>query len=123
MGSAHCFQPDIAYLRRLTGVGSDAIASAKRELGGNVFTPPLKVSACTPVLIGAAIGVLGTRLAGNRTASSIVISGLVGSIVGCGGVLLWTSRRFTGCAVRRALRLVNATRDAHWLETHPIDYA
>jgi hypothetical protein len=67
---------------------------------------------------------LGTRLIGNRkSVSRLGMGGLLGSAVGFGAAFAWASRADSGCAARRAIRLVNAARDAHWLETHPIDYA
>ena len=116
-------RPDVDYLKSLVASGLDGIASAKGELDGPVFTPPLKSTVWPAVAIGATVGALGTRLGGNRRAPSLAIGGIVGSLVGFVAALAWTSRRFTGCATRRALRQVNATRDAHWLETHPINYA
>ena len=116
-------EPDITYLKRLIGSGFDGISSARREVGGRVFTPPLKSAAWKPIAIGAVAGVLGSRITGNRRASNIALGGLIGGLAGLGAVMAWTSRRFTGCAARRAFKQVNDTRDAHWLRAHPIDYA
>ena len=123
MDSLRRVQPDIAYLRSLIGAGLTGISAARREVGGQVFTPSLRTAAWTPAAIGATIGALGSGMTGSRKASRIAIGGLLGTLLGFGAALAWTSRRFTGCAARRATHLVNATRDAHWLEGHPIDYA
>jgi hypothetical protein len=114
---------DIGYIKDLVGSGLDGITSAKQELGSSVFTPPLKSTVWAPMAVGAVVGALGSRLSGNRKAPSIAIAGLAGSLVGLATALVWSSRSFTDCACRRAARLVNATRDARWLDTHPIDYA
>ncbi len=123
MQTTRGFEPDLAYLRALIRAGLEGISTARHELGGGVFTPPLTAAVWKPVAIAATVGALGTRLSGNRKAGNIVVGGLVGSVVGFGAALAWTSRRFTSRAARTALRLVNTTRDAHWLEAHPIDYA
>ena len=51
------------------------------------------------------------------------MGGLVGGAFGAAAALAWASRGFAGIAARKAVLQVNAARDAHWLETHPIDYA
>lgn len=123
MRSARWFQPDLSYLGTLIGAGWGGIASERRESNGPIFSPPLKTATWTPAAVGATIGALSTRLTGNRKARSIAVGGLVGSLLGVGATVAWTSRRFTGGAARRAVERINLTRDAHWLETHPITYA
>lgn len=114
---------DIGYLKALIGAGFDGISSARQELGGRVLTPPLRSVVWTPAAVGATVGALGTRLTGNRKPSSIAVGGLVGSLAGMAAGLLWTSRHFAGSAARKASERVSATREAHWLALHPIDYA
>jgi hypothetical protein len=124
METVRSLESDLAYLKQLVGAGLNGIGSARHELDGNMFTSPLQAVVWTPTAIGATIGMLGTRLIANRKSlSSVAIGGLVGSVLGVGAALAWSSRRFTGLAARKAVRHVNAARDAHWLETNPIDYA
>jgi hypothetical protein len=67
---------------------------------------------------------LTTRLDRNRkSASRTALGGLIGAALGLGAGLAWASRLHLAGAARTATRRVNATRDAHWLEAHPIDYA
>ena len=117
------FEPDLTYLKTLIAAGVDGVASASQERGDHVFTPPLREVVWAPAAIGATVGALGTRMTGNRKPSGIAVAGLLGGLVGLGAALAWASRGFTGYAAHRALRHVNAARDQHWLETHPIDYA
>ena len=35
----------------------------------------------------------------------------------------WKTRDLTGSMLQGASRAIETTRDEHWLETHPIDYA
>jgi hypothetical protein len=122
MDTARAHQPDFDYLRQLVGAGIDGIAAARREQAG-IFQPPLHTAVWPPFAIGATVGALGTHLTGKRKASTVAAGTVVGSLIGIGAALAWASRRFTGSAVRRATRNVNASRDLHWLETHPINYA
>jgi hypothetical protein len=121
---AHSLESNLAYLRQLFGAGLDGIGSARHELDGSVFPSPLEAALWTPTAVGATIGMLSTRLIGNRkSASSVAMGGLIGSLLGFSFGLVWTSRRWIGPSARTAMRHVNAARDAHWLETHPINYA
>jgi hypothetical protein len=44
---------------------------------------------------------------------------MIGLVVG----LAWKTRELTASMGRSALKEMNAVRDQHWLENHPIDYA
>lgn len=123
MKNKRCLQSDIRYLKALVEAGVDGISSAKKELGGRILTRPLQAAAWPPMAIGATACALGTRLAGNRKASSIAVGGLIGSLAGLAAGLAWNSRRFAGCAARVVSQRVSATREERWLATHPIDYA
>ncbi|MBZ5586070.1 MAG: hypothetical protein LAQ30_28545 [Acidobacteriia bacterium] len=123
MGTVHALESDFVYLRDLFAAGLDGLASARHELDGRVFAAA-KPAVWTTTVIGAAVGMLSTRAAGGRrSASNLAMGGLLGSIVGCGAGVAWTSRRFTWTAAHHAVGLVNRVRDARWLEKHPIDYA
>lgn len=112
------------YLKRLVGAGLDGISSARREFDGSLFAPASQAVVWTPTAIGAAVGMLGTRWIGNRKSpSNVAMGGLVGGAFGAAAAVAWASRGFAGIAARKAVLQVNAVRDAHWLETHPIDYA
>jgi hypothetical protein len=113
----------LVYLKDLVVAGLHGVASARDELDGEVFAAA-RPAVWTTAAIGAAVGMLSTGMAGGRkSASNLALRGLVGSMVGCGAGFAWTSRRFTRAAAHRARRLVDAARDAHWLQKHPIDYA
>jgi hypothetical protein len=107
---------NLTYLKQLAGAGLEGIESTRREIRPSV-------PGWAPVAIGVVIGVLGATITGRRKASKTAIGGLVGSIVGFGAGLAWTSGRSLGPAARAAARRVNEVRDARWLATNPITYA
>jgi hypothetical protein len=124
MRIASLFSSDVVYLKNLVRAGLDGVTSARNDVHGGVFTPPLKDAPWTPVVLGAGIGILSACFDKNRrSVSRAALAGLVGSALGFGGGAAWASRRFTGMAARRAIRGVNNVRDARWLERNPIDYA
>jgi hypothetical protein len=115
---------DLTYLKQLIGAGLDGIESARREIDGGVIASPSRPEVWKPAAIGTTLGMLTTRLAAkHKSASRTAWGGLLGGVLGLSAGLAWASRGFISQAARTATRRVNATRDAHWLETHPIDYA
>ena len=115
---------DLTYLKQLIGAGLDGIESARREIDGGVIASPSRPELLEACCHRHYLGVLTTRLAGkHKSASRTACGGLVGGVLGLGAGFAWASRGFISHAARTAIRRVNATRDAHWLETHPIDYA
>jgi hypothetical protein len=115
---------DLTYLKQLIGAGLDGIEFARREIDGGVIASPSRPELWKPAAIGTTIGVLTSRLAAKRkSAPRTALGGLVGGALGLGAGIAWASRGLIGHAARAAVRRVNATRDARWLETHPIDYA
>ena len=122
MRTTHALEFDLTYLKQLIGAGLDSIEIARREHAGGVFAS--RPGVWTPAAIGTTLGVLTARLGGKRkSASRTAWGGFVGGVLGISAGLAWASRGLVGHAARMATRRVNATRDAHWLETHPIDYA
>jgi hypothetical protein len=124
MESVHLRESAFVYFKQLVRAGLDGIDSARNERDGRVFTPPLQTVVWTPTAIVATIGMLSAHLIGKRkSVSRVALGGLAGSVLGFGAALAWASRDFIGPAARTAVRRVDAVRDAHWLESHPIDYA
>ena len=123
MESPRSVKVDLTYFKQLMGAGLDGIAAARLEYEG-VIPSPLKPAMWTPAAIGATMGMLTTRLAGKpKSRSRTAWGALLGGVLGLGAGLAWASRGSIGHAARTATRRVNAVRDTHWLETHPIDYA
>jgi len=74
--------------------------------------------------VGAFLGVLSSY-PGNRqrSANRALRFGVLGWAVGLGFGIVWQSRGLTASAANGALRNMGRTRDEHWLERNPIDYA
>jgi hypothetical protein len=72
-------------------------------------------------LTGAAIGTCADKYVLRRPArfSRTVACAAVGLLA----TLAWNTRNITGAMVRSAAKEIGKVRDAHWLETNPIDYA
>ncbi len=114
---------NVTFLRRMVGAGWDGIATTRRDTGG-VFTPNLQRMVWAPAAIGAAAGILSSRLIDSRKSwARTVLIGAIGAMAGSGAAMAWASRHFVKPAARNAARQISATRDAHWLASNPIDYA
>jgi hypothetical protein len=117
-------ESDITYIRYLTKAVLDGVTAAPKGTADRPFTPVLTGAVWTPTAIGAAIGVLSANLSKrHRSGYRVALRGLVGSALGFGAGVAWTSRDFTGAVARGTIQKVNSVRDARWLEKNPIDYA
>jgi hypothetical protein len=80
--------------------------------------------AVTPAVVGAFLGALGGSLRnGGRSTSRRLALGLLGGAIGFGAGVIWENRQFTASIASGAWKKVNQTRDEHWFEKNPIDYA
>lgn len=80
--------------------------------------------ALRPAVFGAFLGVLGCWLGKSRRAPArVLVCGLFGGAIGFGAGMIWDSRQLTANVASGAWKGVNKTRDDHWLEMNPIDYA
>ena len=78
--------------------------------------PPAALAAC----LGAFGGYWGSRHRSPRKAlACAAMVGAIGFVLG----LAWESRHLTASVVSGAWRKIGRTRDEHWLEKNPIDYA
>jgi hypothetical protein len=110
---------------------SSAIAGANEGeeefLQNESLAPYLSSSArhaIVPGIVGAYFGVLGGSLGRRRhSTSKTVACGLLGAAIGFGASLIWDSRELTASVASSAWKKVSKTRDEHWFEKNPIDYA
>lgn len=80
--------------------------------------------AVCPAVFGVCLGALGGYLGDERrSASKAFICGFLGGVIGFGAGVLWDSRHFTAHVASSAWKNVEKTRDEHWFEKNPIDYA
>jgi len=123
MRTPQWLESDITYVRNLAEAGVNGVTSVRSEPGDRAFAPVLRSSVWVTTAIGGTIGVLSSLLGRRRrSAYGTALGGLVGSTIGFGGGVAWTSRDFTGAVARSVVQKVNAVRDEHWLEKNPINY-
>ncbi len=80
--------------------------------------------ALLPAFIGAYLGVFGGSLGGGRRSTSRAVAfGLLGGAIGFGAALAWHNREIGASVASSAWKKVKQTRDEHWFENNPIDYA
>jgi len=116
------------YGRELVGSGLQGASKGRAAFlnGGPIssFLADVNKEALKLATLGACIGVLGGYLGRkHRPAVRTVAYGALGGAVGFAAGFAWSSHTFAGSVARGALTNVAATRDQHWLKSHPIDYA
>lgn len=80
--------------------------------------------ALAPAFIGACLGVVGGYLANERRSTARALAGgLFGGAIGFGAGVVWESRRLSVSIASGAWKNISKTRDQHWFEKNPIDYA
>jgi hypothetical protein len=60
---------------------------------------------------------------GRRSRPRTLLCALLGGVVGFGAGVIWESRQLTATVASNSWKRVSKTRDEHWLEQNPIDYA
>ncbi|MBZ5624013.1 MAG: hypothetical protein LAQ69_35735 [Acidobacteriia bacterium] len=118
---------DLAYARNLVEAGMQGVTSVRREAARQTPAPGLgraDRNAWVSAAIGAAVGIGGACLTRNRKSGyNMLLGGVLGGSLGYTGAVAWGSRDVTAAIAGRAIRNVNAVRDARWLEKNPIAYA
>ncbi len=122
-------QSSVDYGRKLVDSAVEgAVAGEEHFLKEQPLTPFLGESArkaLIPALVGTFLGVLvgGCLTNGRRSPARTLAFGLLGGAIGFGAGMIWESRDFTTSVVAGAWKNVSKTRDEHWFEKNPIDYA
>jgi len=75
------------------------------------------------MIIGACAGLLAGYLENHRSSTKTLACGLLGGAIGFGAGVVWENRKLTASVAAGAWKSVNKTRDEHWFEKNPIDYA
>jgi hypothetical protein len=129
MGAGTWVKSNVDYGRRLVESGmAGAECAGKEFLHKEPLCPFLGESARKALKFSTAAACLGTGLAfvtkaHRKKALDTVAFAIAGAAFGFAAGVTWESRRFLASMTRQAIKDVNATRDEHWLEKNPIDYA
>jgi len=119
---------ELEYGRRilnsgLKGARSGGEAFLKEQPTAHLFSESAK-HALRFGAVGACVGAIASLPdQRNRSLCRTLTSGFVGGLLAFGVGLAWSSRHLLGSVLRGALKDVDNTLDAHWVETHPIDFA
>ncbi len=118
----------VDYGRKLMDSALEGARTGESEfLKEEPLVPYLEESArhaLRPALVGACVGIVGGCLgAGRRSPARALACAILGGALGFGAGVLWGSRKLTANVASRAWRSVRKTRDEHWFERNPIDYA
>lgn len=119
---------NLEYGRKLIHSGLDGARSGQEDfLHGKPARTLLDESvrnALTLGAIGACLGALGGHLGKQKRSLGYAFAlTMVGGAVGFAAGMGWKSRRLMASAATGALKNIGRTRDEHWLEQNPIDYA
>jgi len=127
MGLSSWSKAEVEYGRKVLDSGLEGARSGREAfLSEHSLTTLLSQSvekALKAAAVGACIGAVGSQLNGSRSLARMTVLALAGSALGFALGVAWSSRGLTASVVSGALRSIGKTRDAHWLERHPIDYA
>ena len=103
--------------------GEDEFLDTQEE----ALVPYLEQSAkhaLAPAAVGACLGLLGGCLVnGRRSTARMLAFGILGGVIGFGAGIVWENRQFAASVAAGAWKSLSKTRDEHWFENHPIDYA
>jgi hypothetical protein len=118
----------VDYGQRLVNSALEGAREGEEEvLRDESLSPRLTESArhaMVPALIGAYLGAFGGTLGnGRRSTSRAVAFGLLGGAIGFSAALAWENREIGVSVASSAWKKIKQTRDEHWFEKNPIDYA
>jgi hypothetical protein len=117
----------VDYGRKLVDSALEGARNGEGEfLKDELLAPYLEESAqeaLGPAVIGACLGVFAGCLGSRRSTGRALAFGLLGGAIGFGAGMIWDSRQFTASLASGAWKSIRRTRDEHWFEKNPIDYA
>ena len=126
MNAIQHLKADVDYGRKILHSGIEGARSGREEfLHGEPVSDYLRESthdAWVPALVGAILGA-ASSYEHDRSVRKALGWGLLGAGLGFGVGFAWGSRRLTVRVAEGAWRNIGRTRDEHWLERNPIDYA
>jgi hypothetical protein len=120
-------KPNFEYGRKLVDSAFEGARAGEGEFLDNGHIAPYlndsARSALGPAVLGTCLGILGGLSNGDRSTRRTVACGVLGGALGFGAGLLWESRELTASVASSAWKNLRKTRDEHWFEQNPIDYA
>jgi len=128
MGIREWSKSEVEYGRKVLGSGLEGARSGREAFLNdrplNTFLGESVREALKPAALGVFIGFLSScaNKRGRSIARGLGFSSLYGAIGFVTG-FAWASRRMTAKVAHEVRRNVGRTRDEHWLEQNPIDYA
>ena len=119
---------NVDYGRKLVDSALEGVRTGEDEfLKEKPLGPFLTKSAhgaLQPALMGACLGALGGYLADrDRSKARTFAWACLGAAIGFGAGVIWDNRHFTAHLATGAWKNLEKTRDEHWFEKNPIDYA
>jgi hypothetical protein len=119
------FKSNVNYSRKLAHSAAEgAHCGEEAFLQGERLIPFVEVAArtaITPAVVGALVGILSGLTQKQRARACVY--GLLGGAIGFSAGFVWESRRLTASIANGAWKEIGKTRDEHWFEKNPIDYA
>ena len=121
-------QSSVDYGRKLVDSAVEGARAGEDDfLKEEPLAPFLSESArqaMIPAVLGACLGALGGYLSrGRRSTTKTVACGLLGGAMGFGVGMIWEGRQLAESVTSGAWKSIRKTRDEHWFEKNPIDYA
>lgn len=128
MNSAQWSKSSVGYGLKLVDSAMAGARTGEREfLQEKSLVPFLGESvrqALGPAVIGACLGALGAYLEKERHSKTTALAGaFLGGAIGLGASMIWDNRHLTASVASGAWKGIGKTRDEHWFEKNPIDYA
>lgn len=118
---------NVDYTRELVHAAAEGAQTGEGAfLNGQPLAPFVNQwarSALGPALLGAFIGTLAACSHTRHRPLKAVVHGVIGCAIGFGAGFTWKSRGLGAHMASSAWKEIGRTRDEHWLQTNPIDYA
>jgi hypothetical protein len=117
----------VQYGKKLVRAGITGIRTGQDSARGDRSLSSVALAAARNSLvlaaIGAGVGLLRSCFVDRRRSSHPLAFGILGSAVGFCAGFGWKTRNITSSVAHSTARELRRTRDEHWLELNPIDYA
>ena len=118
---------NVDYGQKLVNSALEGAQQGENEfLKSESLAPHLSESAqraLVPAVVGACLGAFGSLSQRRRSSARALAFSLLGGAIGFGAGVIWENRQFTASVASGAWKKISQTRDEHWFEQNPIDYA